>query len=61
LEHPAGQALARGRSGCLLPQRHVFESLRAIEEDLAPESTARWAVTPTATGACVWFEIRYEE
>ena len=21
----------------------------------------RWAVTRTATGACVWFEIRYEE
>jgi anti-sigma regulatory factor (Ser/Thr protein kinase) len=21
----------------------------------------RWAVTPTATGTCVWFEIRYEE
>jgi anti-sigma regulatory factor (Ser/Thr protein kinase) len=21
----------------------------------------RWAVTPTATGTCVWFEIRYQE
>jgi hypothetical protein len=21
----------------------------------------RWAVTSTATGTCVWFEIRYEE
>jgi hypothetical protein len=33
---PARRALPRRPSGCLLPWRHGFESLRAIEEDLAP-------------------------
>jgi serine/threonine-protein kinase RsbW len=28
---------------------------------LVDQIADRWAVTPTATGTCVWFEIRYEE